>query len=94
MCHLVETVLFHVKKNSFIFKKKIALDCFPQGEFSWDANTQALVLGSFFYGYIVTQVTCSALLHYIWLKIEEVYLDMVKMYWVRIYVNKVRLHLS
>ena len=27
-----------------------------QGEFDWDENTQALVLGAFFYGYALTQV--------------------------------------
>jgi len=28
-----------------------------QGEhFDWDENTQAILLGSFFYGYIVTQI--------------------------------------
>ncbi|XP_030380952.1 putative inorganic phosphate cotransporter [Scaptodrosophila lebanonensis] len=28
----------------------------PQGEFVWDEATQGLVLGSFFYGYVLTQV--------------------------------------
>lgn len=27
-----------------------------QGEFNWDTNTQGLVLGAFFYGYITTQI--------------------------------------
>lgn len=27
-----------------------------QGEFNWDSNTQGLVLGAFFYGYIITQI--------------------------------------
>ncbi|XP_048729076.1 sialin-like isoform X2 [Ostrea edulis] len=26
------------------------------GEFNWDSNTQSLVLGAFFYGYIITQI--------------------------------------
>jgi len=26
------------------------------GEFNWDANVQGLILGSFFYGYITTQI--------------------------------------
>ncbi|ALC49104.1 MFS10, partial [Drosophila busckii] len=29
---------------------------FPRGEFDWDEATQGLVLGSFFYGYVLTQV--------------------------------------
>ena len=29
---------------------------FQIGEFNWDANTQAFILGAFFYGYILTQV--------------------------------------
>lgn len=27
-----------------------------QGEFNWNSNTQGLVLGAFFYGYIITQI--------------------------------------
>ncbi|XP_077990261.1 sialin-like [Glandiceps talaboti] len=28
----------------------------PEGEFNWDEKTQGIILGSFFYGYILTQV--------------------------------------
>ena len=28
----------------------------PDGEFVWDESTQGLILGSFFYGYVLTQI--------------------------------------
>ncbi|XP_023307800.2 sialin isoform X2 [Lucilia cuprina] len=37
-----------------VMKNKTSL--LPQGEFVWDEETQGLVLGSFFYGYVLTQV--------------------------------------
>lgn len=30
--------------------------CYQLGEFDWDHKTQGVILGSFFYGYIVTQL--------------------------------------
>ena len=37
-----------------VTKNKTSL--LPQGDFLWDEETQGLVLGSFFYGYVLTQV--------------------------------------
>jgi len=34
----------------------LAIDS-PNGEFEWDSKTQGLLLGSFFIGYTITQVT-------------------------------------
>jgi MFS family permease len=29
---------------------------FQEGEFAWDKSTQGLILGSFYWGYIITQI--------------------------------------
>jgi len=34
----------------------ISLPLQPDGEFVWDERVQGIILGSFFYGYVVTQI--------------------------------------
>ncbi|XP_035211568.1 putative inorganic phosphate cotransporter isoform X1 [Stegodyphus dumicola] len=40
----------------FSYTNTSAQDLPRKGEFDWDSNTQGLILGSFFYGYVATQI--------------------------------------
>ena len=45
-------VLFSIRKSSYIWYNL----SIQNGEFDWDGVTQGLILGSFFWGYIWTQL--------------------------------------
>lgn len=44
------SIVFQQLKNIFCLFQK-------PGEFNWSAEQQSIILGSFFYGYVLTQVT-------------------------------------
>lgn len=55
MCKNVHKFVYCINST----RDRVCFQCIPfylQGEFNWNSNTQGLVLGAFFYGYIITQI--------------------------------------
>lgn len=46
----------HTTFDSFYFLIQLLLSLFQGKRYAWDADTQGWILGSFFYGYIITQI--------------------------------------